>query len=82
MRSSSIKIINQDNIGEITAKQGFFAYRSVKAIKARLMDGCFTVETSKGKITIEHGYLVIDEDGHLYGVSFDEFNEKFNSFRY
>lgn len=82
MRSSSIKTINKDNIGEITARQGFFSYRSVKVIRARLMEGRFTVEASEGKTTVEHGYLVIDDNGDLYGVSFEEFTKHFHSSRY
>ena len=73
-----MNVISEKNIGDITGRKGFFKYRRVKMVSARLMEEAFVVKRPQGTKSCERGYLIVNDDGSLDAVPFDEFNEKFD----
>lgn len=52
---------------------GWAFYRKTALVKAVLIDGPFTVETSEGPLVCKEGYLAIDARGYPYPIAKDEF---------
>ena len=73
-----MKVINENNLGDITGRKGFSRYRHVRMVSARLMEEAFVVQTPEGNKCCERGYLIVNGDGTLDAVPFYEFNEKFD----
>ena len=78
VRGRGLRVINKKNLGDVTGRKGFFRFRRVKTVSARLMEEPFVVVRPEGNKFCERGYLIVNEDGSLDAVPFDEFNDEFH----
>lgn len=62
--------ISVDNMPD---DDGWAEYRKTEPVKARRMNGPFTVQTREGIVECEDGWLAVDNGGYPYPIADDEF---------